>query len=86
MQTEEIKMTEQKCDFCQQNFKIGELFDNLGSTFEDGTRENYFVHSSCRDKSMNEFRQKQPVKCKRCQCEIKTEVGDQLCAECWSTG
>lgn len=23
-------------------------------------------------------------RCKRCNCEIKNDVGDGLCAECWS--
>jgi hypothetical protein len=23
-------------------------------------------------------------RCKRCNCEIKNDVGDSLCAECWS--
>lgn len=82
----EIAMTQQKCDFCQQNFKVGEKLDNLGAIFGDGTRDNYFVHTDCRNKAMDDYRQRQPIKCTRCQCEIKTDVGDKLCAECWSKG
>jgi len=54
--SEVTKMTEQKCGLCEKQFIIGERYDDLGSTFEDGHKEPYFCHVECINKEMGKYR------------------------------
>ncbi len=54
--------TNHKCQLCDKYFSKGDMYDDLGCTYENGTKEHYFVHISCRENEMQRYRNSQNPK------------------------